>query len=318
MKKQVSVLAILALIAFLCIQSCFSMDDNLMSPSETSTTVLLVDTGFTTIPQAMLDSLGSSWFSGINEAFTIRWTPVQDAEWYEVRLSRIPITPETWETAVLAAVIQAPADSADVFVQPEVYQNTCIGCGQCVAVCPHQAIQLVDGKSVIDISKCTSCGECVRVCPASAIRDSRFGQAYYIGLRPFYGEGEPADEIVVSETAYKLVYFIDPLMCPGCPGDIPGGGFCSGCTVLEDSMEQAGVMLDAGPGCPVSALALVPNDAVYIDYDKCINCGQCLIECWNIGQVRNPALPGLWAPRRKVVPADWVPPVVPDGAEYWN
>jgi len=318
MKKKVSVLVILAFVAFLCVQSCLSTDDNLMSPSETSAAVLLVDTGVTTIPQAMLDSLGSSWFSGINEAFTIHWTPVEDAEWYEIRLSSMPITAETWENAVVAAVIQAPADSADVFVQPEVYRNTCIGCGQCVAACPHDAIQLVDGKSVIDISKCTSCGQCVSVCPVSSISDSRFGQAYYIGLRAFLGQDEPAEEIIVTETAYKLVYFNNPIDCPGCPGDVPGGGTCSGCTVLEDSMEHAGQLLDAGTGCPVGALALIPGDAVYIDYNLCINCGQCLIECWNIGQVRDSRLPGLWSFRRRVVPADWVPPAVPAEAEYWD
>lgn len=302
------ILAILAV-------SCLNTSGNIMSPINVASSYLAVDTGFTTIPQAMLDSLGSDWFSGINEAFTIHWSPVQGATWYEARISRIPITPETWDQAVVAATIDAPADSADIFVQPSVYDNTCISCGLCEQACPHDAIVVQGGSAVIDISKCTSCGECVRVCPVSSISDSRFGQPYYIGLRPFFGEREPGEEIIVSENSYKLVYFNDTDMCPGCPGDIPGGGVCSGCTVIEDSVEHNGEMLYGGPGCPVDALTLIPNDAVYIDYDLCINCGQCLIECWNIGQVRDPALPGLWSFRRKVVPADWIPPSVPPEAE---
>ncbi len=39
----------------------------------------------------------------------------------------------------------------------------------CVAVCPQNAIAVVDGKTVIDQSKCIKCGKCKRACPYDAI-----------------------------------------------------------------------------------------------------------------------------------------------------
>ncbi len=49
--------------------------------------------------------------------------------------------------------------------------NGCQGCLEhpCMEVCPKDAIDMVDGKSVIDQSKCIKCGRCVSACPYSAI-----------------------------------------------------------------------------------------------------------------------------------------------------
>jgi hypothetical protein len=54
-------------------------------------------------------------------------------------------------------------------VSPVVYQDRCIGCGECVAVCPTGAITLKDKKSVIDMAKCIGCANCVGVCPTMAV-----------------------------------------------------------------------------------------------------------------------------------------------------
>ncbi len=45
----------------------------------------------------------------------------------------------------------------------------CIGCGACVTVCPHGAIELVDGVARVDRSKCTGCGLCGMACPQRVI-----------------------------------------------------------------------------------------------------------------------------------------------------
>lgn len=49
--------------------------------------------------------------------------------------------------------------------------NQCRQCvaKACVAVCPRNAISVVDGKTVIDKEKCISCGKCKKACPYDAI-----------------------------------------------------------------------------------------------------------------------------------------------------
>jgi uncharacterized protein len=58
-------------------------------------------------------------------------------------------------------------------VRPRVDQESCTGCGVCVASCLHNAITLgdVDGDSKASISAkaCVGCGECVVACPERAI-----------------------------------------------------------------------------------------------------------------------------------------------------
>lgn len=48
----------------------------------------------------------------------------------------------------------------------------CIGCGQCVEVCPADAITLQNTIAVIDQAACRQCGICADKCPAQAISES--------------------------------------------------------------------------------------------------------------------------------------------------
>ncbi len=45
----------------------------------------------------------------------------------------------------------------------------CIGLGDCVKVCPAQAISIENGLCVIDPKKCIGCGLCVKACPRNII-----------------------------------------------------------------------------------------------------------------------------------------------------
>jgi NAD-dependent dihydropyrimidine dehydrogenase PreA subunit len=51
-------------------------------------------------------------------------------------------------------------------------EDRCIGCGQCVIVCPVQAIKLINNKAVIDRDICVECFVCLRSanCPSNAIK----------------------------------------------------------------------------------------------------------------------------------------------------
>ncbi|PIS30238.1 hypothetical protein COT42_03425 [Candidatus Saganbacteria bacterium CG08_land_8_20_14_0_20_45_16] len=49
-------------------------------------------------------------------------------------------------------------------------QGVCTGCGICVDVCPHGALELVDGLAKLTKPElCDGSGECVEACPVQAI-----------------------------------------------------------------------------------------------------------------------------------------------------
>ncbi len=53
----------------------------------------------------------------------------------------------------------------------KVNPDECVGCEQCVPVCPVEAISMIDDKAVIDQDKCTECGTCIGECPVEAIKE---------------------------------------------------------------------------------------------------------------------------------------------------
>ena len=48
-------------------------------------------------------------------------------------------------------------------------QYGCFGFGSCTAVCPYDAIHVVNGLARVDRSKCVACGKCVATCPQKLI-----------------------------------------------------------------------------------------------------------------------------------------------------
>lgn len=48
--------------------------------------------------------------------------------------------------------------------------SACLGCGDCKAVCPENAISVTDGLARIDPDRCISCGACVAACPKHIIK----------------------------------------------------------------------------------------------------------------------------------------------------
>lgn len=55
--------------------------------------------------------------------------------------------------------------------EPEigVYPARCINCGQCLEICPFNALKMREGKPVIERSRCNACGNCVTVCSPKAL-----------------------------------------------------------------------------------------------------------------------------------------------------
>ena len=49
-------------------------------------------------------------------------------------------------------------------------KELCCGCSPCYAICPKQAIMMVEDEEgfdypIIDKSKCINCEQCIQVCP---------------------------------------------------------------------------------------------------------------------------------------------------------
>jgi len=52
----------------------------------------------------------------------------------------------------------------------ELDRKTCVGCGMCVAVCPHGVFALHGVRAEIrDLDACMECGACAVNCPVGAI-----------------------------------------------------------------------------------------------------------------------------------------------------
>jgi len=57
-----------------------------------------------------------------------------------------------------------------VNVLPEIRQEDCTGCGDCVDACHTDAVGLIEGKAaIVSPEDCDYCTECELVCPEEAI-----------------------------------------------------------------------------------------------------------------------------------------------------
>jgi len=48
-------------------------------------------------------------------------------------------------------------------------KKKCRGSGECIKVCPHGALRLVEDKAVVDHERCDLDGLCIPACPHDAI-----------------------------------------------------------------------------------------------------------------------------------------------------
>ena len=53
---------------------------------------------------------------------------------------------------------------------PEIDEELCILCGDCLSACPHGALSMSSQRRVcVDEDSCAYCGDCEDVCPVGAI-----------------------------------------------------------------------------------------------------------------------------------------------------
>lgn len=57
---------------------------------------------------------------------------------------------------------------ATYFIRETISEN-CVGCGNCIDICPADAVKLEENLAVVDNNWCIGCGVCVSKCPNKAI-----------------------------------------------------------------------------------------------------------------------------------------------------
>lgn len=89
----------------------------------------------------------------------------------------------------------------------------CQGCvaRPCISTCKFGAIQVKDGKSVIDGDKCKNCGMCMNVCPYSAI----------VKIKVPCEDACPVGAIAKNEFGHAEIDFDKCISCGACVGACP-------------------------------------------------------------------------------------------------
>jgi len=86
-------------------------------------------------------------------------------------------------------------ESRAIGPQMACFENRCFACGDCLALCPREALHLVDGRLRWDPLACDRCGRCGEVCPSQTMqwlgRRISAGEVLAEVLRDsaFYAEG---------------------------------------------------------------------------------------------------------------------------------
>jgi hypothetical protein len=80
-------------------------------------------------------------------------------------------------------------------------EELCAFCGNCEAICPVEAIKILDRKVVRDTNRCWLCLRCTRVCPTGALVSTMKQEEFQLGL------AEALRAVLKTFDKRKIVYF---------------------------------------------------------------------------------------------------------------
>ena len=87
----------------------------------------------------------------------------------------------------------------------QILKEKCIGCEQCVIVCPFEALYMEEGKVEVYPEKCKECRKCLPVCPTEALFLERRTKGE---PRPDHGISEISVELPPELACYKGVWVL--------------------------------------------------------------------------------------------------------------
>ncbi len=148
------------------------------------------------------------------------------------------------------AGIESCAAAALVFGGPRACKNGCLGLGDCVKVCPFDALSLGgDGIAVVDPEACTGCGMCVPVCPK--------------GLFQLYPRSRRIELSCVARDKGAVVRascMVGCTLCRRCVAKCPAGAITwDGTTIVIDH----DTCLAYGPACGEVCVEVCPSTILH-------------------------------------------------------
>jgi len=159
----------------------------------------------------------------------------------------------------------------------------CIGCLQCISICPVDAISQENGKVIIDEEKCIGCGLCVKRCPVNAI-------THYVVFKETQNN-RITKEQPMDDKKIPRALDTSSSIAPAEKGEILKPSYDTTNRIKPDktrektSKAKAFVIAKECIGCglcvkscPAGAIKMIKGKAV-IDPDKCISCGECIKNC---------------------------------------
>lgn len=94
-------------------------------------------------------------------------------------------------------------------ISPSVNPKKCIGCETCVDSCDFDAIDMIEGKAVIDDERCAGCAACIAICPVAAIRNDWSASDFLIRMAEYaYGAGKDKSNIYLM-LAFNITELCD-------------------------------------------------------------------------------------------------------------
>jgi energy-converting hydrogenase B subunit K len=156
--------------------------------------------------------------------------------------------------------------------------NKCEGIGECIKICPTEAIRLINGKAF----SCITCGACFDACPNQAIFKNRYG-GYVVDRAKCNCCGVceftcPVDSIHIGDGITKGICARCGICVDACPTKSRVDGF----DLIED--KQLNFLKSLNLTIPTlrkekPTKPELKRNCVGTDYDKCILCGRCEYYC---------------------------------------